>query len=99
MLNREWILAHLKEAKEELDRAIDNIETDEEYDEDKFKIAIDHIYTHLNTAWNERNAKIVGNNDAWLFPEDIAKEIRTQVRHMKRTERAWKKKRTKEVKK
>jgi len=92
MLNRKWILAHLKEAKEELDRTIDRIETDAEYDEDEFKIAIDHIYTHLNTAWNERKAKIVGNDDAWLFPEDIAKELRTQVRHIKRTKKAWSKK-------
>ncbi|MCW3130640.1 MAG: hypothetical protein N2V75_11170 [Methanophagales archaeon] len=54
--------------------------------------ALDHIYTHLNTAWNERKAKIVGNDNAWVFPEDIAKEIHAQVRYMKRTERAWKKK-------
>ena len=92
MLNREWILAHLKEAKEELDRTINKIETDEEYDEEVFKIAIGHIYTHLNVAWNERKAEIVGNDNAWLFPEDIAKEIRAQVRYMKRTERAWRKK-------
>ncbi|RLC81051.1 MAG: hypothetical protein DRI61_04495 [Chloroflexi bacterium] len=91
MLNREWVLAHLKEAKEELGRAIDKIETDAEYDEDEFKIAIGHIYTHLNTAWNERKAEIVGNDNALLFPSDIAKEIRTQVRHIKRTKRAWKK--------
>jgi len=92
MLNREWVLAHLKEAKEELDRTIDKIENDEEYDEEVFKIAIGHIYTHLNVAWNERKAEIVGNDNAWLFPEDIAKEIRAQVRHIKRTERAWRKK-------
>ncbi|RLG35345.1 hypothetical protein DRN97_00100 [Methanosarcinales archaeon] len=92
MLNREWILAHLKEAKEELDKTIDRIETDEEYDEEVFKIAIGHIYTHLNTAWNERKAEIVGNDNAWLFPSDIAKEIRTTVRHMKRTKRACRKK-------
>ena len=91
-LNREWILAHLREAKEELDRTIDNIETDAEYCEEEFKIAMDHIYTHLNIAWNERNAKIVGNANAWLFPKDIAKELRTQVRHIKRTEKAWRKK-------
>ena len=92
MLNREWVLAHLKEAKEELDRTIDEIETDAEYDEDEFKIAIGHIYTHLNVAWNERKAEIVGNDNAWLFPGDIAKEIRAQVRCIKRTERAWRKK-------
>jgi len=50
---------------------------------------MDHIYTHLNVAWNERNARIVGNADAWLFPEDIAKELRAQVRHIKRKEKAW----------
>jgi len=93
-LNREWILTHLREAKEELDRTIDNIETDAEYCEEEFKIAMDHTYTHLNIAWNERNAKIVGNADAWLFPEDIAKELHAQVRYIKRKERAWRREKT-----
>lgn len=91
-LNKEWILTHLKEAKEELDRTIDKIENDEEYCEEEFKIAMDHIYTHLNVAWNERNARIVGNADAWLFPEDIAKELRAQVRWIKRKEKARRRK-------
>ncbi|MCD6215257.1 MAG: hypothetical protein J7J46_09885 [Candidatus Desulfofervidus sp.] len=88
-LNREWIRTQLWEAKEELDGTLAKIVTDEEYDEGEFKIAMDHIYTHLNVAWNERNARIVGNADAWLFPEDIAKELRAQVRHIKRKEKAW----------
>ena len=95
-LNREWIRAHLWEAKEELDGMLAKIETDEEYDEGEFKIAMDHIYTHLNVAWNERKARIVGNADAWLFTEDIAKEIRAQVRHIKRKERAWRKRKNDE---
>jgi len=79
MLNREWILAHLKEAKEELDRTIDKIETDEEYDEEVFEIAIVHIYRHLNTAWNERKGDINVDKSS-MFPEDIAKELRSVVK-------------------
>ena len=95
-LNREWILTHLREAKEELDRTIDKIENDEEYCEEEFEIAMDHTYTHLNIAWNERKARIVGNNNAWLFPEDIAKELRAQVRHIKRKEKAWRRRKNDE---
>lgn len=90
-LNREWIRTHLWEAKEELDGMLAKIETDEEYSEEEFKIAMDHTYTHLNIAWNERKSRIVGNADAWLFPEDIAKELRAQVRCIKRKEKAWRK--------
>ncbi|MCW3128583.1 MAG: hypothetical protein N2V75_00530 [Methanophagales archaeon] len=91
-LNKEWIRTQLWEAKEELDGTLAKIVTDEEYDEGEFKIAMDHIYTHLNVAWNERNAKIVGNANAWLFPEDIAKELRAQVRWIKRKEKARRRK-------
>ena len=76
-LNREWILAHLREAKEELDRTIDNIENDEKYDEIKFRIAMLHLYSHLNTAWNERKGEIdVEHDDAELFPKDMARYLR-----------------------
>ena len=87
-LNREWVLTHLEKAREELDRTIDNIRTNEEYDEKWFGISIKHIYEHLNIAWNERKATNIGTINARRFPEDIAKKIRAQVRYVKRAERA-----------
>ena len=55
-MNPEHILMHLKEAKEELDRTIAEIEKDKEYDVGAFFVAISNIYNHLNTAWNARDA-------------------------------------------
>jgi len=76
-LNREWIRAHLWEAKEELDGILAKIETDAEYDEGEFKIAMLHLYSHLNTAWNERKGEIdVEHDDAELFPRDMARYLR-----------------------
>ncbi len=64
------------------------IETDEEYDEGEFKIAMLHLYSHLNTAWNERKSEIdVKNDDAELFPRDIARELRASLRYGKRLRR------------
>jgi hypothetical protein len=53
-LNRQWILFHLKEGLEELTRTIADVETDKNYTEIEFQIAMAHLYNHLNTAWNSR---------------------------------------------
>lgn len=55
-MNREWILLHLKEAHEELTETIQEIEKDSEYDFGQYLIAMMHLYNHLNTAWNSRDA-------------------------------------------
>ena len=57
-MNIQWILSHLNEAKEELDRTIKDIEKDEDYDYGEFVVAMSHLYNHLNTAWNSRDATI-----------------------------------------
>jgi hypothetical protein len=53
-MNKEWILDHLKESLEELTRTIADLETDNNYTEVEFQIAMAHLYNHLNTAWNSR---------------------------------------------
>lgn len=51
-MNKKHVLFHLKEAKEELDRTIEEIERDaENY---SLYVAMMHLYSHLNTAWNAR---------------------------------------------
>ena len=55
-MNRNAVLFHLREAKEELDRTITEIERDQGYDHTGFQIAMGHLYHHLNTAWNGRDA-------------------------------------------
>ena len=53
-MNQDLILAHLREAHEELTRTIAQIEAADSVDEIEFEIAIAHMYNHLNTAWNAR---------------------------------------------
>lgn len=54
-MNKDAILFHLKEAKEELDRTIASLESDPGYGPEEFSIAAAHLYHHLNTAWNGRD--------------------------------------------
>ena len=55
-MNRSAILDHLREAKQELDQTICDIADDPEYDIGEFRVAMSHLYHHLNTAWNGRDA-------------------------------------------
>ncbi|MBI5684989.1 MAG: hypothetical protein HZC54_07900 [Verrucomicrobia bacterium] len=71
-MNRDAVLFHLREAKEELDRTIGEIENDQSYDYAEFHVAMSHLYHHLNTAWNGRDASaerhrecIQSDFDAW----------------------------------
>jgi hypothetical protein len=54
VMNKRVILFHLNEAKEELDRTIQEIGKNGEYDVAEFRVAMSHLYHHLNTAWNGR---------------------------------------------
>ena len=55
-MNTQWVLFHLREAQEELIRTIKELESVPAEDDVEFRIAIEHLYNHLNTAWNSRNA-------------------------------------------
>lgn len=78
-MNKDWVIYNLKEAKEELDRTIVDIENDPEYDLGVFFVSMQHLYHHLNTAWNSQNASqkeveecIQENFNKWgEFPKDI----------------------------
>jgi hypothetical protein len=54
-MNRDAILFHLREAKEELDRTIGEIEQKSDYDFGEYVVAMSHLFHHLNTAWNGRD--------------------------------------------
>lgn len=77
-MNRDAVIFHLKEAKEELDRTITEIASDTTYDFEEFQVAMSHLYHHLNTAWNGRDASAERHRecaqsdfDAWRkFPSD-----------------------------
>lgn len=54
-MNRHVVSFHLREAAEELNRMIAEVERNQSYDVEEFRVAIGHLYHHLNTAWNARN--------------------------------------------
>lgn len=54
-MNRDWVLSNLREAQEELNRTIGEIEADPEYDVGEFMVAMQHLYDHLNTGWTSRD--------------------------------------------
>ncbi len=78
-MNKDWIAFHLREGLDELTRTIAAIEERRDFEESEFEIAMAHLYNHLNTAWNSRNAddeRTARCSDedffAWrAFPADI----------------------------
>jgi hypothetical protein len=78
-MNREYTLWHLNEALEELHRTIAAIEAGREYAVEAFEVAMQHLYHHVNTAWNARvqpESRIAALSDEdfirWRqFPRDL----------------------------
>jgi hypothetical protein len=54
-MNKRVILFHLTEAAEQLNKTIENIRNDPEYEIGDYRPEMSHLYHHLNTAWNGRN--------------------------------------------
>jgi hypothetical protein len=55
-MNKRPVISHLKQAKEELDQTIAQIESEAAYYSAEFQVVMSHLYHHLNTAWNGRGA-------------------------------------------
>lgn len=78
-MNKEYVLFNLREAVEELQRTITEIETEPDYGEPEFQVAMEHAYHHVNHAWNARNASAEESSECsdanfakWrAFPRDI----------------------------
>jgi len=78
-LNREWVLSNLREAKEELERAISEIEGDLDYSSAEFAVVLTEVYEHVNMAWNSREvsdaeARECSNQNYWRWrrmPTDV----------------------------
>ncbi|MEW6356028.1 MAG: hypothetical protein AB1696_06875 [Planctomycetota bacterium] len=78
-MNREHVLFHLQEAHEAIHRLILEIEEDSDYDSAVLIVGMQHIYHHLNTAWNARDESLERTRDcsqqdfdAWRqFPSDL----------------------------
>ena len=53
-MNRDNVLFHLQEAAEELNRTVAEFEQNPQFSEPELLVAMQHLYHHLNTAWNSR---------------------------------------------
>jgi hypothetical protein len=78
-MTREYILWHLRKAIDAITTVIQEIESDPEHGEEELRIDVAHIYHHINTAWNARDASkerieecSQKDFDEWReFPDDI----------------------------
>jgi hypothetical protein len=57
MNNKKDILSNLRESKANLESMINDIEKDNDFDFEGYYSVMQHIYHHLNTAWNIRKEK------------------------------------------
>jgi hypothetical protein len=78
-MNKEHLRFHLQEALEELSRTVAQCENNSEFSEGELLIGMQHLYHHLNTAWNARNLgqerveqAADADFNAWgSFPKDL----------------------------
>ena len=54
-MNKRFIISNLKEAKEELEKTIQSIESEKDYGFGDFHVGMAHAFHHLNSAWNGRD--------------------------------------------
>ena len=55
-MNKQYVLWNLSEARREITRMLREIESDPEYDFGRYVVDMAHLYHHINTAWNARDA-------------------------------------------
>jgi hypothetical protein len=77
-VNKPWIETHLREALEELEDTLRQL-NDPDFTEIEFRVAMEHAYNHLNTAWNSRDQSLTAMANHTMeqfyrwraFPADI----------------------------
>ena len=55
-MNKDYVLYNLIEAHKALGELIADVTSDPEYEYGNYVVDIAHVYHHLNTAWNARDA-------------------------------------------
>ena len=55
-MNKPYVVWNLKEAREALAELIADMEADTDYDFGEFRVDMEHVYHHVNTVWNARDA-------------------------------------------
>jgi hypothetical protein len=79
-MNRKYVLYNLKEAQGQLSETIEEIENNSDYEYGEFIVDMEHLYHHLNTAWNaqdtaekESDECSEQNFNKWRkFPDDFS---------------------------
>ncbi len=56
LMNKPYVLWNLKQAREALERLIADMQADGDYGYGEFRVDMEHLYHHINTAWNARDA-------------------------------------------
>lgn len=77
-IDKDYVQFNLEEAREAIDTLIRELTADPEYDSANLRVDMQHIYWHINSAWNGRHPKA---NEATLtdsqfeayiqFPKDL----------------------------
>ena len=62
-MNKSYILYNLKEAYAQISETIAEFESNSDYGFPEFKVEMEHIYHHLNTAWNAQNSTEQESNE------------------------------------
>jgi len=78
-MNRDQVLFHLVEAGDAIAQTVHDLQADPEFSEAAYWDDLQHVYHHLNAAWNSRAAsqsEVVSATDAdfnrWsAFPGDL----------------------------
>lgn len=71
------LMYELEDAQDGLNSLFQEIAEDTEFGEEAFRVHMAHIYSHLNRAWNGRNAAASQHDDEALrdkwaeFPTDL----------------------------
>ena len=55
-MNKTYVIWNLREAQHEIERTIAQLDATPDYCGEEYVVAITHVYHHLNTAWNARDA-------------------------------------------
>jgi hypothetical protein len=78
-MNKDYMLWNLKEANEQLNKIVKQLETNNDYDYGECIVDMQHLYHHLNRAWNAKESTkeepdecSETNFEKWRqFPDDI----------------------------
>ena len=55
-MNKPHIRFHLTQAREALAQLITELDSDLEYEFGNYRVDMEHLYHHINSAWNARDA-------------------------------------------